>query len=109
MLPLDSPRWEKLSHAYGCAAEGSSAPRAWSAQGGFSSYQDMPSTVECLRQLAAKPQPREGPNSEPWETLYSSLCHQGTIYSASFAAVPHIIEIGLRAAHNGPIDFSFLV
>ncbi|HWS70134.1 MAG TPA: hypothetical protein VN325_45810 [Steroidobacteraceae bacterium] len=27
----------------------------------------------------------------PWFTIWSSLAHQGDVYSASFAAVPHIV------------------
>jgi hypothetical protein len=30
-------------------------------------------------------------NNEPWFSLWSSLAHQGDVYSASFAAVPHIV------------------
>jgi hypothetical protein len=41
--------------------------------------------------------------------LVSSLCHQGTIYSASFAAVPHIVDIGLRAAARQEIDVGFFL
>jgi hypothetical protein len=39
----------------------------------------------------------------------SSLCHQGTIYSASLAAVPHILDIGLRSAAHGEIDVGFFL
>jgi hypothetical protein len=47
------------------------------------------------------------PNSEPWFSLWSSLCHQGDVYDASYAAVPHLVEIACCAA--GPIDFSFFL
>jgi hypothetical protein len=58
-----------------------------------------------LAALAASPEPR-GPDAEPWFTLWSSLCHQGDAYTASYAAVPHIVEIARRK--SGLIDFSFL-
>jgi hypothetical protein len=29
---------------------------------------------------------------EPWFTLWSALAHQGDVYPASFAAVPHVIR-----------------
>jgi hypothetical protein len=67
MLSLDSPRWSTLQHAYGDAS-------------------DIP---ELLRQLPDFP-PSQG-NEEPWFTLWSSLAHQGDVYSASFAAVPHVV------------------
>jgi hypothetical protein len=35
--------------------------------------------------------------AEPYFTLWSALCHQGRIYPASYAAVPHIIE-AIRAS-----------
>jgi hypothetical protein len=109
MLPLNSPRWSKLAHAYGCAAEDTSAPTGWSATEGFRGYEEIPNVIQCLQDLAASPERRASSNSEPWGTLFSSLCHQGTIYSASFAAVPHIVDIGLRSAKNQEIDFGFFL
>lgn len=67
VLPLDSPRWAELQHAYGSAA-------------------DLPSR---LRQLADLPDAQG--ESEPWFHLWSALAHQGDVYPASFAAVPHVI------------------
>jgi len=32
------------------------------------------------------------PRSEVWGELWSRLCHQGTVYPASFAALPHLLE-----------------
>jgi len=109
MLALDSPRWSKLQHAYGSAAEDTSAPTAWSAATGFHGYQKIPNVIQCLRHLEVKPQRLPEMEREPWETLISSLCHQGGIYSASFAAVPHIIEIGLRSAAKEEIDYRFFL
>jgi len=68
MLSLDSPRWLELEHAYGKASD----------------------TPALLRELASLPA-SEG-NSEPWFSLWSSLAHQGDVFSASFAAVPHVVE-----------------
>jgi hypothetical protein len=67
-LPLDSPRWHELEHAYGKAG-------------------DMP---PLLRQLASFPP--SGPDDEPWFSLWSALAHQGDVYPASFAAVPHVVR-----------------
>lgn len=68
MLSLDSSRWSELQHAYGAASD----------------------TPDLLRQLADVPDSRS--DAEPWFSLWSSLAHQGDVYSASFAAVPHIIQ-----------------
>jgi hypothetical protein len=53
--------WSQLSHAYGQAT-------------------DLPRRLE---QLAAA-------TDDDWDDLWSHLCHQGTVYSASFAALPYL-------------------
>lgn len=53
LLPLDSPRWSELTHAYGSASD----------------------TPALLRQLASLP--RADGDAEPWFSLWSSLAHQG--------------------------------
>lgn len=68
MLSLDSDRWSELKHAYGAAS-------------------DIP---VLLRQLDTIPA-AEG-DQEPWFSLWSALAHQGDVYPASFAAVPHIVK-----------------
>jgi hypothetical protein len=83
MLELDNPSWSTLTHAYGRAA-------------------DIPA---LLRQLARAPGPKGNYESEPWFTLWSSLCHQDDVFDASYAAVPHIVEIARDA--TGPLDFNF--
>jgi hypothetical protein len=67
VLSLDSSRWSELEHAYGEAS-------------------DIP---ELLRELSRLPT-AEGQN-EPWFSLWSALAHQGDVYSASFASVPHVV------------------
>lgn len=68
MLNLESSRWAELRHAYGSA-------------------QDTPALLQQLHAL-----PTSEGKAEPWFTLWSSLAHQGDVHSASFAAVPHVIE-----------------
>ena len=82
MLSLDSPRWDELNHAYGSAG-------------------DIPA---LLRQLDSFPT-YSGYRDEPWFSLWSALAHQGDVYSASFAAVPHVV----RVLASDPIkaDFNF--
>lgn len=77
MLDLDDARWAELQHAYGSAA-------------------DIP---PLLRELAAFP-PDGGADAEPYFSLWSALCHQGDVYQASYAAVPHIIQM-MEAAPGG--------
>ncbi len=67
MLSLHSPRWSELKHSYGQAS-------------------NIPLLLEQLRDL-----PNSEPQSEPWFSLWSALAHQGDVYSASFAAIPHVI------------------
>jgi hypothetical protein len=85
MLGLDDPRWSEFEHAYGAAA-------------------DIP---DLLRLLETSPGPTQGFEDEPWYSLWSCLCHQDDAYTASYAAVPHVVRIALAAP--GPIDFSFLL
>ncbi|NJK42265.1 MAG: hypothetical protein HC937_00280 [Aquincola sp.] len=67
MLSLESPRWSALNHAYGPAS-------------------DIPALLARLHEL-----PKSQGDAEPWFTLWSALAHQGDVYSASFAAVPHVV------------------
>lgn len=66
MISLDSPKWHDLKHAYGSAA-------------------DVP---DLLRRLYA-----DATDKDALDEAWSSLCHQGTIYSASIAAVPHLVSL----------------
>lgn len=67
MLSLGSQRWLDLNTAYGKASE-------------------IPA---LLAQLSSLP-PAIG-EQEPWFSLWSALAHQGDVFSASFAAVPHVV------------------
>ncbi len=63
MLSLDDSRWQNLRQAYGSAG-------------------NIPA---LLRELHSAP-------TEPvWGELWSCLCHQQTVYTATFAAFPHIL------------------
>lgn len=67
MLSLDSARWGSLRHAYGFATD----------------------TPKFLAQLSRFP--KSDGQEEPWLWLWSSLAHEGDVYPASFAAVPHVV------------------
>ncbi|MFB8354235.1 hypothetical protein [Streptomyces niveus] len=60
--------WTQLSHAYGSA-------------------EDIPTLLD---QIASDPSP------ERWNDLWSALCHQGSVYSASFAALPWLADVAER-------------
>jgi hypothetical protein len=49
------------------------------------------------------------PTDELWETLWSSLYHQGDAYPASYAAVPHLVEIAARQPAAEQTQFWALV
>ena len=79
MLSLDDSRWSELRHAYGVAS-------------------DVPA---LLKQLADLPSSEN--DQEPLFSLWSALAHQGDVYSASFAAAPHVIE----ALASAPLKAEF--
>ncbi len=81
MLDLDSPRWSQLQHAYGIAS----------------------GVPALLRQLEGFPS-SNGEN-EPWFTIWSALAHQGDVYSATFAAVPHVVRVLSAAPAKADISF----
>ena len=67
-----TPNWSELGDAYGPA-------------------EDVPG---LLAQLSPDPQ------AAVWQELWSRLCHQGTVYSASFAALPSLADAAARWASN---------
>src|SRR3979490_1188096 len=85
MIALDSSRWTELRHAYGFAA-------------------DIPL---LLRSIADNPGVSSSVDG-PWFKLWSALCHQGDVYPASFAAVPHIIQTLSGNLDKACFDFFLL-
>ncbi|MFN7973020.1 MAG: hypothetical protein U0166_11835 [Acidobacteriota bacterium] len=67
MLDLDSPRWGNLHHAHGPAS-------------------DLP---DMLRRLPEGVDAIDG-------VLFGSICHQGSVFSASYAAMPHLCHAAAR-------------
>ena len=72
---LDTVPWAELTHAYGEA-------------------EDVP---ELVRALGAPDSDRA---QEAFEKLNSSLFHQGTVYPASAAAIPFLVELACSAPHH---------
>jgi hypothetical protein len=83
MISLSEDSWRTLRHAYGTAEN----------------------TPPLIMQLLHYPN-HVRYEDEPWYSLWSSLCHQQDIYSASLAAVPHIVTLAL--AQPWRIDFNYL-
>lgn len=71
-----SVEWSALHHAYGPAV-------------------DIPALLQDARLAPAPSDYRD----EPWFSLWSALCHQGDVFTASYAAVPELVAIaeGRRA------------
>jgi hypothetical protein len=65
MLALDSPRWDSLAHANGSA-------------------KDVPAWLAELK---------SGDRDEAMCEIVSALCLHNSVYSATFAAVPHVVRL----------------
>ncbi|HEU5059098.1 MAG TPA: hypothetical protein VFU21_21340, partial [Kofleriaceae bacterium] len=76
MLGLDDPRWRQLDHAYGPA-------------------DNIPGLLRAL----------ERGEQELWDELVPALCHQGTVYTATYAAIPHIVRIGTHEPLDDQLGF----
>lgn len=70
MLDLSSSRWAELTQAYGSAA-------------------NLPALLDAALR---DDRPGNDPDSV-WFELWSALCHQGDVYVASYAALPHLVRI----------------
>ncbi len=69
MLELTSTRWRELTHAYGSA-------------------EDIPRLLDALATHDGQ-QERE----ELWFGLWATLCPEGRVQSAAYAAVPHVLAL----------------
>lgn len=71
MIDLDDEKsWKKLEHGYG------------------SGDTQVPDLLKKLEKY-----PKSGSDDDPFSDLFGCICHQGTAYPASYAAVPHIARI----------------
>lgn len=86
MVKLNDKKWEELKDAYGIAS-------------------DIP---ELLQQLSTDISSKNNSTNEPWFSLWSKLCHQGDVYTASYAALPYIIEIAGNNVEKD-IDMNFFL
>ena len=81
MLALDSPRWRELAQAHGSA-------------------DDIPRLLEALEGLATGDM---RVRAELWYGIWATLCPDGRLYDAAYAAVPHLLAMtrALDAAERG--------
>ncbi len=70
IVPMTTIDWHGLTHAYGTA-------------------EDIPGLFQRLG---------GADDDEVWGELWSSLCHQGSVYDASWAALPHLTDIACGRA-----------
>ena len=70
MLSLTDARWSALLDAFGASS-------------------GIPNLLEDAENLPED----SGGQTEPYFSLWSALCHQGDVYSASYAALPHLVRI----------------
>ena len=70
MLELTNPKWNELVHAHGTG-------------------KDIP---PLLKQLQMAPAPKDH-STEPWSSIWSNLCPDNRVFTASYAAVPHIVDV----------------
>ncbi len=68
--------WSRLSHAYGSA-------------------EDIPALLDQIG---------SDPTAERWNDLWSALCHQGSVYSASFAALPWLVGVAGTDDRNQAVN-----
>lgn len=72
MLPLDSPRWNLLAGAYNAGGS---------------------DVVKQLEEIAAN-------NDSEYEELFQNICHQHTVCTLSYAAVPHLVAAAKKTPNS---------
>ena len=75
-LDLASPRWHQLTQAHGPA-------------------DDIPRLLDALATMEG-----EGERTELWFGVWATLCPDGRLYDAAYAAVPHLLA--MTEAHASP-------
>lgn len=63
---------------------------------------DAYGTAEAVPALLAEAATATAVDDEIWSELWSRLCHQGTVYSASYAALPYLAQL---IAARAPVGY----
>ncbi|MEZ4489314.1 MAG: hypothetical protein R3C24_12995 [Cyanobacteriota/Melainabacteria group bacterium] len=88
MISLDSPRWKELRQAYGTAE----------------------AVPELLRAMEKEDAQRVamttsgGGSKSVWHDIWSSLCHQSSVYTATYAAVPYMVSVAKKGSLTLRLD-----
>src|SRR5919112_3562054 len=75
MLDLDDPRWRELTHAFGSAEDAPHWIRAIREDPTLSSH-DMQDAFGGMNNF-----------------VFNTIIHQGDIYTASYAVLPHLVQV----------------
>src|SRR5215831_2475062 len=86
MINVNQIKWEELQDAYGEASK----------------------VCDFLKQVLNNKIPAHDPQSGPWFELWSRLYHQGSIYTASYAIVPILVDSIKEESRPFAMDFFLL-
>jgi hypothetical protein len=66
----------------------------------WASLRDAYGSAELVPALLAAAETAGPDEGDPWGELWGRLCHQGTVYSASYAALPALAAMSLKHGPN---------
>jgi hypothetical protein len=69
----------------------------------WATLQDAYGPAALVPALLAAAEDAGADEGGPWDDLWSRLCHQGTVYSASYAALPTLAKMSLQHTPSGYI------
>ncbi len=67
----------------------------------WASLQDAYGSAEHVPALLERVAEAGSVQGGPWDELWGRLCHQGTVYSASYAALPALAQMSAKHAPSG--------
>ena len=67
----------------------------------WASLEDAYGSAERVPDLLRRAESAGSEFGEAWDDLWSHLCHQGTVYTASYAAIPALAAMCLRREPSG--------
>jgi len=86
LIALDSPRWKEIRHAYGPAG-------------------DIPGLLRAID--SDESDAKKGESC--WQEVWSSLCHQYSIYPATYAAIPHMVAVAERGSLRNQLEILIFI
>jgi hypothetical protein len=113
MLDLDDVRWGELHHSYGAASDTPILLRMLETNPDVQKFSGPINAIPEGLPDAGRWNPLHyshygSSDAEPWQSLWMSICHQGSVYTSSYAAVPHIVRIAALAADPPALDYLLL-